>query len=740
MYVLGMILWHGIKLAMTIFSKLFLKISRRPLHVLCFWVGLLVMIILVLLSHPGGQLETELTGAKGTEAYLVTEILKEEFGQRLGSSAAIMMSDPGQAEVLMSDLKNQFFQISETRLIKGKREHQWGLIGIAFNTDISLVEAQSLTKPIRAFIGQWEPGLASEILFTGSTAFQYDAKVESKKDSRRGELFALAISFVILILNFGALSSALLPILMGASSILCLNALVLIMGWSVNPVSRILTSLVGLALGIDYALFIVSRFRAELKIHPYSRALKVSIEQAGATILFSGLIMICSLSALLIPDVSLSRTVMFHLILVIVFSLLHALIILPSLLLLGKKVLDWPGGLSQWVRRVDSYPFWKRFSSHVVNHYKFYFVLSISLLGLMSWPVTHMKLWEPIQGIAPKHSESMLAYEQLIDDHWGGELMPVVLVARTNTSVFDPDYIDWLYQLEEQLSALPETYRIQSLVSGGGHLSEYQSLYSSMAAMRFLGVPEQFSQLVNTQNGSNLSLLYVFPRDTMDLKDTNAILSLARKFAKENPKHTLLTGGVVARVQDFTHELYRYTPLIIGFILLGVFLILWQHMGTVVLPIKAALMNFLPILGAFGVLTLIFQYGWGASILQTPQNGAVTNTVPLVLFCIVFGLSMDYEVLILSRISEAFYATGNVKESIIEGLAQSGSVISGAVLILLGVFIPGVFSSSPQTQEICIGIVAAILLDATIIRLFLVPSFMCLLGRWNWWKPEKKKH
>lgn len=719
------------------FSRIYVLILARPHRVLFGWAILLLCALGVLFFHPGGPLETELTGAKGTEAYQVSEILKQDFGLRLGSTAAIMISDPEQAEDLSTAIRQNFHQIIQAKPISGERPHEWGLIRLTFDPDLALVDAQALSQPLRVFIHRWGTKNNLKVALTGSTAFQHDAKVESKKDSQRGELFALGISFIILIINFGALSSALLPILMGASSLICLNALIVLMGWTVNPVSRILTGLVGLALGIDYALFIVSRFRNELKGHSQQEALGIALKQAGSTILFSGLIMICSLSALLIPDVSLSRTVMFHLILVIAFSLLHALLVLPALLSVGQKYLDWPSVLSQWVGRIDTYPYWKRFSRHVVNHHIFYFLLSILILGTLSLPVSGMRLWEPIQGVAPTQSESMLAYEQVLADGWGGELMPVVLVAQAPQTVFDPGFIDWLYHLDRKLAALPETYRVRSLVSGSGSSSEYQQLYSGMAAMRFLGLPQEISQIVNTQNGSNLCLLYVFPRDTMNLEDTRQILDTSHTYGVENPDFKLLTGGIVARVQDFTHELYRHTGWMIALILVGVFILLWGHMGTVVLPIKAAMMNFVPILGSFGVLTLVFQYGWGQGILHTPFNGAVTNTVPIVLFCVVFGLSMDYEVLILSRISEEYHRNGRVQEAIIEGLAQSGSVISGAVLILVGVFIPGMFSSSAQTQEICIGIVAAIVLDATVVRLLLVPSFMCLLGRWNWWRPGK---
>lgn len=204
----------------------------------------------------------------------------------------------------------------------------------------------------------------------------------------------------------------------------------------------------------------------------------------------------------------------------------------------------------------------------------------------------------------------------------------------------------------------------------------------------------------------------------MDVAQTQRLVAAARKWAAAHPGPEVLVGGVVARAQDFTDELYGRTPLMVGIVLVAIFAILCAYMRAVVLPIKAGLMNFVPILGAFGVLTLVY--------------GQVTSIIPITLFCIVFGLSMDYEVLILSRISEVWHATGDPREAVVEGMARSGRVITGATLIFLAVFLPAVFSPAPAVQELGLGIVAALLIDATLVRLLLVPSFMMLMGRWNW--------
>jgi putative drug exporter of the RND superfamily len=719
-------------------------IYRRRMTILILWLLTLLFAGLNLKFNPHQNPEVELSGARETEAYQVVKLLKEEFGLRLGSTGAIVLKETPHLPELIQALQNRFPEILSLSKVTSPRKHQYELLLLEFKPQLRLPEAQALTQPIRVFLKKWSAQKGVKTWLTGNTSFQFDAHQEGHKDSHRGESIALIISLLILMLNFGALTAALLPLLMGASTLLFLNSLLKLPGLGSNPVSRILTGLVGLALAIDYSLFLVSRFREERKQgKDVEEALSITLQWAGETILFSALIMFCSIAVLLIPDVSLSRTVMQSILLVIGLSLGNALIILPALLALGERFLDQPKFLSRFISRFDSYLGWKHFSEHITLHPLRYFLLSASLLLLCAWPVTQMKLWEPVQAVAPLHSESMEGYQKLLADGWAGELLPVTVIVKApkGVSVFDSQVLNYLDSFEKSLIKQTFVSETKSLMSWNSQFekTDYLTLYNTLGAFGLLsGNDPRFASLVNQAKGSTLTLVQILPKDPMRLEDTRKIILFSRKYAQAHPEIELLTGGVVARVQDFTHELYRHAPLMLGLVFGGIYLLLFAVMRTVVLPLKAALMNFLPIVSAFGLLTLVFQYGWFSDLLHTPVNGAVTNIVPLVLFCIIFGLSMDYEVLIISRISEYFHQGAGVREAVVEGLARSGSVITGAVLILLGVFIPGIFSSSPQTQEICLGISAAILLDATVVRLFLVPSFMMLLGKWNWWRPQKK--
>lgn len=725
----------------SFFDRLAQTLNRYRYLGLCLWLLFLLFCGLGLKFLPASSVETELRGVEHSEAAQVQQILEHDFGVRLGSSAALVVRGPVVVSELQQTLLRQFSQLKQVQLIEPAKPHRNKLFLLVFKPTYLVVEAQALSQDIRIFLRSWTASRGLQTWLTGNTAFQHDAKKAGKQDSFKGESLALLLSLAVLIGTFGALTSAFLPLLMGASTLLMLHGLMRWGGLAINPVSQILTGLVGLALAIDYSLFLVSRFKEEQNYAPDEiAALTTTWQQAGKTILVSGAMMLVSISALLIPDVSLSRTLVWNLMLVIVISLLNSLLGLPLLLLTGQKWLDRPRWLSKWLQGKNTYPYWQYFCRHVVTWHKPYFILSLSLLAVIAFPALSMKLWAPVQAIAPRSSESVAGYNQLKRDGWGGELVPVQVMVKTAQpgEVFQPAFVDYLHQFIHALEKHPDIHSTQSLVSWQSHWqsSDYQAFYRAWPTFQMFNPDHPLLRLLNSKQ--DITMVNIHPRNLMEVEQTNRIIDFVRQYAQNHPQYTILTGGVVARVNDFTVELYRYLPQMLALIVGGIGVLLLFYMRSIVLPIKAALMNFLPILSAFGVLTWVFQQGHQLPFVSTPVNGAVTNLVPLVVFCVTFGLSMDYEVLILSRISEHYHQNQDVEVAIIEGLSRSSATITGAVLILLGVFLPGMFSSSPQTQEICVGIMAAILLDATIVRLLLVPSFMRWMGHWNWWYPGRR--
>ena len=712
----------------------------NPRLVLGGWIVAIVAAALVLALRPVEIPDVALTGAMGTPAQQVEAILERDFGQKLGSTAGLVVEGPGDASMLEAGLRDAIPEIHALREIKPEANRPVRLFQLTFDPAIRLSDAQNLTPTIRKEVARLADGRFKAWL-TGSTAFQYDAKTQSRHDSRRSEGLSLLVSLVVLVLIFGALSAALIPLLVGASTILFFNAVMALLGLPMSPVSRVLSSLLGLALAIDYAIFLVGRFREEQRHGATpATALAATLDHPRRTIVTAALVMAASLIPLALPDVSISRVTVMNLLLVIGLSLTTTLLLVPALLTLKPALLDWPRPLAQALGKLDPERYWTPFARHVVRHPVRYLLLSLGIVITLAIPMSRMQLWEPVQAIAPKDSESFVGYQRLAENGWSGELMPVVLAVKAppGKTMLDADSVRAVAALTEALEHHPRVAEVTSLTTWkpGFTTDDYLAALGMVKRMGPIAPVKQLKALVNVDAGSTTTLLAVAPRDLMALDDTRAILDAVRVYAAEHPDYPVLAGGVVARVQDFTHELYRPLPVMLSGVILGVLILLTLRLRSVVIPLKAALINFAPIVGALGVLTLVFQEGWLSGILGTPVNGAVTNLVPILVFCLTFGLSMDYEILIMSRIQEAYHGGKDLEDAIVEGMSRSGSLITGAVLILLGVFATGIASSSPQTQEVCLGLSAALVLDATVVRFLLVPALMRLMGRWNWWTPK----
>ncbi|MEZ0369980.1 MAG: MMPL family transporter [Candidatus Sericytochromatia bacterium] len=719
---------------------------RRRGLVLLIWLGLLLGCALEFALDPKPPVMTESTGASQTEAYKVMEILRDDFGFRLGNNLALVFEGPetqaAAVQQLKQTLRRSFPQIVQIYEFSGKNNPRLRILFFQFQPDFSFVAAQDLVQHMRHLLDGWEQRIGTRTWLTGNLAFYTDIAHESESYISASELFALGFAFVILVFSFGGLFAALLPILMGAATLVFLHGLLRLTGLDSTPMSDILNSLLGLALAIDYSLFIVSRFQEELAAGAAAEdALRTTLRHAGKTILVSAVIVLASIVVLLIPEVTGSRIMARNLMLVIGFSVFNSVLVLPALLVLSRRILAWPAPLTRLIQGFDRYGAWQRFARHVTDRPRLYFLLSLGVLAALAAPVTGMRLWDPVQTLASKQSESMQGYEVLRADGWGGQMVPIQLIVRSRDGqpIDSPAGLAYIYDLTLTLQHHPAVAGVQSLTSWSPGFSQqdYLDYYASLRNLKWIsGLLPIAGALPSINPGGDKHLIAVFPKDIMAVESTYRLADDIRAYAGAHPGFETLTGGVVERARDFTTELYRRTPLMVGIVILSIFALLFIYMRALVLPLKAGFMNFVPILGAFGVLTLVFQHGWLSPF--APHNGAVTSIIPITLFCIVFGLSMDYEVLILSRISEAYAQTGEVKTAVVEGMARSGSVITGAALIFLSVFLPSAFSNSPAIKELGIGIVSAILLDATLVRLFLVPSFMMLMGKWNWWNPWGK--
>lgn len=688
------------------------------------WILLMIACSLRLLTVPMSNQLTELSGATDTEAYQVDQILRQSFGFRTDTTLALVFK-AAPPEDLQLRLKKRFPQLEAIRAQPGRRNPALRCWFLFFTPQTAFADVQTLVPRIREFVS---PLLPEQVFLTGNAAFYNDFLEASQTESALSDLLALGFAFWVMIFTFGGIIGALLPLLMGITTLLLFNGLLNVFRIQITPVSLLMTSVLGLALSIDYAFFLVSRYQEERSVEPNpATALSRTLKSTGRTVLVSGLLVVMSTAALMLPNLSVQRTNAFNLVCVAAVATLNALLSLPTLMVLTGPWLAWPERLSRRFHSQRKYRFWQRYARHVVARPKRYFALSLLLLLALAAPAVNMRLWDPLQTMAPAKSESVRGYQVLQADGWGGLLIPIQLVLETPEGM-TPAALNYLYDLGVALRALPGVAAVQSPLPPGPK-PEALHLYRQLQTAGSLFAP---------LNQQRYVLLNVQQSEMMDILQSYELIRRIRDYARLHPALHLRTGGVVARTNDFISELYSYSPHVLSLVILGILLVLIVYMRSPILPLKASLMNFLPILSAFGILVLIFQQGVLADVLHLPHHGAIINLVPMTLFCLVFSLSMDYEILIISRITEAYADCHDVGEAIVEGLARSSSVITGAALILIMVFVPALFFQSAIMKEIAVGIIAALILDATLVRLLLVPSFMMLMGRWNWWNPFRR--
>lgn len=747
--------WHGLEAPL-----------RRPRLTLGLWLLLLLVSAFAAKMLPQPVL-TESTGARDSEAYAVMQALRQDFHFHLGNTLALIVEGPAPA-ALIQQLPAEFPELQRIEKLPmdspaaaSVQRPPLQVYLFHFSADFEFVQAQAWVQALRARLRQAQEQNQDtdaarappwQFWLSGNLAFYADILAAGQHSLSQNEYLALGAALVVLLLSLGGLWAAVLPILLGLSSIFCFQAFARLIGLPSTPMSASLSALLGLALALDYGLFWIGRYREERQQgRDQQAALQESARTAGKTLAVSGAIVWVSLAVLLIPDVSGLRILALNLLGVIAFSLLHALLILPAVLSWSAAYLERPRALSRWLARYDSHALWRRYLVHITAHPLRYFLVSMLGFGGLCWPLLQMKIWDPVQTLASPESESVRGYQRLVEYGLGGRMVPlyVLVEAPVGERVDGSEGLAYIAALTRELQADPGVEQVVSLSSWqrGLSLETQQRLWEQFSLLQDLSTAFQpEAPRMNWLSADRRKhVIQVFPRDIMDVAASHALSDRVRRFA-QRAQHTgeapadfrVLTGGVVERARDFSRAMYAPTPLMLALVLLGVFVILVFYLKSLVLPLKAAVMNFFPILGAFGILTAIYQWGWGSEFFQTPQNGAISSLIPMTLFCLTFGLSMDYEVLILSRIAENVRRGQALREAVIEGMARSGAVITSAVLIFLILFLPACFSSSPALKELGMGIVAALILDATLLRLLLVPSLMLLLGRWNWWLPGQR--
>ena len=563
----------------------------------------------------------------------------------------------------------------------------------------------------------------------GGVAMTYvQINEQSEKDLLTMELIAVPLSFVVLVWVFGGLISAALPLAVGGFAILgsmaVLRAITLVTDVSIFALN--LTVAMGLALAIDYTLLIVSRYRDELADGAdRDRALVRTMATAGRTVLFSAMTVALSMVAMVLFPMYFLKSFAYAGIAVVVFAAVAAIVVAPAAIaLLGdrldslnaRRLARWVFSRPDPVRKPIEQTFWYRSTKLVMRRSVPIGLAIVALLLLLGAPFLGIKWGFPDDRVLPQSLSARQVGDELRNDFAVDSARNVTVVIPDTAGITPAD-------LDRYASALSQVPDVSSVSAPGG----------TFAGGRSVGPP---SAATGFKDGS--AFLTVGSAAPLFTDASEAQLDRLRAVPPPAGEKVQLTG--VAQInRDSSESITSRLPMVLGIIAVITFVLLFLLTGSVVLPLKALVLNVLSLTAAFGALVWIFQEGHLGALGTTPTGTLVAN-MPVLLFCIAFGLSMDYEVFLVSRIREYWLKSGKTRadndESVALGLARTGRVVTAAALLMAISFAALIAAQVAFMRMFGVGLTLAVLADATLVRMLLVPAFMHVLGRWNWWAPK----
>ena len=698
---------------------------------------------------------------------------------------------------------------SETRdplFISKDEEKSYALVSFGVSVD----ETQGLVDGVRERVRSDE----LKTYVTGAPAVYLDITEASNEDIRRAEKYAFPLALLILIIAFGSLVAAGVPVVIGGASVAVTLATLYFVAGAYDMSFFVLTisTMLGLGLGIDYALFAVSRFREELENYPVSEAVPRTVETAGRSIFFSGTAVLIGLMGLLFFPYMFMRSIGVAGSFVVFVSVAAALTLLPALLaVLGHRI----NALS--LRRRGSAPvgarFWGRSAEVVMNH-PFVVLLAVgATLFALLYPALHMRVGIPEATVLPTRYESRVGDDILKQDFDYARLTPIEMIATLPDDPLSAENLVKVRDLGESVAGTDGVESVESIYTvGKGTARAYAERVTSArrdaeaeAGRRVdAAVEEQLAGLeaqygfvppgaeervraeaerraadeisarvpelpegVNadgTATPEGIANVLATP-DVRDSEEMRAALktfvagdrTILRAVTGPNPYTSearavveevraieapegveYLVGGLSAGQKDFISNLYGNAPYAVAFVLGVTYLVLFLTFRSFFIPLKAVIVNILSLTASFGAMVFVFQDGNLSNLLNFAPLGFVDATVPILMFCTIFGVSMDYEVFLLSRIREAYEHGESNTASVSKGLVSTAGIITSAAAIIIVVTGAFAFTGIVTTKAVGLGLAVAVFVDATIIRVLLVPATMRILGDWNWWPGGRK--
>jgi RND superfamily putative drug exporter len=665
-------------------------------------------------GHPDEVTFTVLLRADDPDA------TQDDVARAMADALAPVRSDPRVAKVLTPEEAPTFLA---PRMINEPARARAAFITMSGTEAEALESYADVREAIVA------PGM--EVIATGRLPFVHDMNETLERDLLRAELIALPLALFVLVLAFRTVVAAALPVAVGALAVL--GAIGLVFGAShltdVAMYAVNVCSLIGLGVSIDYSLFLVSRYREELDAGlPTDEAILRAVEKTGPTIAFSGLAVCVGLAGLLFFAGSYLLPMGVAGIVVVGLAVLFALTFLPALLsVLGSAIHR--GRLGR-ARRSKDRRFWERVAYGVMKRPVPVGLVTLVALLAMGLPFLHIRLAAADIRVLDHRVEARRGYDlvrEMLPDLARNRIL--VAVEFPTEPALTTTRIGALYDFAQRVRATSGVTSVESLFTGD------ETMGKDELEVYLLHPPEHLAPLIEQGKaltvGDRVAVLYALTEAMPESDEARAVVRAIRA-DRVVADGAAIVGGDTARDIDATEFIVSRAPHAVIFVLVSTLVLLFFAFRSVLLPIKAALMNLLSMAGSFGALVWIFQDGH----LGVREPRPLEPTLPVLLFCVLFGLSMDYEVLLLSRIREAYRQTKNNREAVAAGMQRTASLITSAAAIMIAVFVAFAFADVVMIQAVGVGMAIAVALDATLVRTLLVPATMRLLGDLNWWAPK----
>jgi RND superfamily putative drug exporter len=725
--------------------------SRRTAIIsLMFWVTMVVVFAPLAIEFTS-RIQSTLSGLKGTAPETVRINVVKNFSTALAFPTAIVWdakglppADADAAWKTVLDTVRADPAVNEVTdgnvMVENWPRPDWHAAFVAVSAS-TYGGAEKIVPNLRDDVARLSFPGGVKPWVTGGPALFLDLNVASTKSLHSGELIALPVTFVILLLVFRSVVAALLPLMVATLGVVCTLGILsffatahghlpFLVPMSVTFFVPNLVTMIGLGVGIDYCLIYLARYRRERANHMTTQeALLLTRKTAGKTVVASAVLVMSGFLTLLFIPLEFFTSIAIGGMLVVACVALATLTLLPAMIFLVGSKLECGSTMICSVIRMRFGPaFLDRWGQFVVRRAGWCVTVGLTILVLLAIPFWRLNIASIEAKNIPTKSEARQGYESLSENLGAGWMMPAtILVEHPTQDWMTGDGIDQEKALVAKLARLPNTQKVLSVTDPSG---------SKLARQ---------SRMVLLTSATDLSQSVILMLSKTDpespparkwLDQITAILQDSEKAMPAGPHYSL--GGLPSVTLSADRVIMGNLPWVVIATLASTFILLTAFMKSVLVSLKAIALNLFCVMAAYGFQVICFQDGWGARLFNLFPTDGLNTVVLVICFCALFGLSMDYEVFILSAVRESWLDNHNMNLAVQEGLLRVAGIITSAAFIMIAVFLSFAFGDVVEIEQLGIGLAFAVLLDATIIRLLLVPSILILMGRWAFWIPGRK--